>query len=356
MAKIPMRLGDGFLTEMTEAELKKDIEDGVQDAVTKARVPPLAEDEMKHLFDVYSRTEKFVAIEPGKEVVISHDEGTAKLTAGPSGGAGAALDIGRTTALQIYERLFASDTAELAHLDYSFKPIKSILGDEQVAAEEALLAVTIPVFYGCMPNLGLYTEPDGPYPNPIDFITEGKLEEARAAAEQMIEAGYKDMIYVAGGMTEAGVDCINFDTVGAAGDYDFIAGLRAVETLKKQHPEARVEMGMAGEFVLGIHGALEYDGERVAGMYPLQQLKALEKAGVDIFGPVVRIVTRKSCAWNQARNLTMLKPVCQEAKIPIHVEIAMGVGAVPLCTIPPIDAVSRATKSAIEILPSMDGI
>jgi len=356
MAKIPMRLGDGFLTEMTEAELKKDIEDGVQDAVTKARVPPLAEDEMKHLFDVYSRTEKFVAIEPGKEVVITHDEGTAKLTAGPSGGAGAALDIGRTTALQIYERLFASDTAELAHLDYSFKPIKSILGDEQVAAEEALLAVTIPVFYGCMPNLGLYTEPDGPYPNPIDFITEGKLEEARAAAEQMIEAGYKDMIYVAGGMTEAGVDCINFDTVGAAGDYDFIAGLRAVETLKKQHPEARVEMGMAGEFVLGIHGALEYDGERVAGMYPLQQLKALEKAGVDIFGPVVRIVTRKSCAWNQARNLTMLKPVCQEAKIPIHVEIAMGVGAVPLCTIPPIDAVSRATKSAIEILPSMDGI
>ena len=356
MAKIPTRLGDGSIAEMTEAEIMKDIEEGVQDAVTKARVPPLTEDEMKHLCEVYSRTERFVAIEPGKEVVISHDEGTAKLTAGPSGGAGAALDIGRVTALQIYERLFASDTAELAHLDYSFKPIKSILGDEQVTAEEALSAVTIPVFYGCMPNLGLYTVPDGPFANPIDFITEGKLEEARAAAEEMIEAGYKDMIYIAGGMTEAGIDCINFDTVGAAGDYDFIAALRAVETLKKQHPEARVEMGMAGEFVLGIHGALEYDGERVAGMYPLQQLKALEKAGVDIFGPVVRIVTRKTCVWNQARNLAMLKPVCQEAKIPIHVEIAMGVGAVPLCTVPPIDAVSRATTSAIEILPSMDGI
>lgn len=356
MAKIPVRMGDGSLVEMTESEIMKDVEDGVQDAVTKAKVPPLTEDEMKHLCEVYSRRERFVAIEPGKEVVITHDEGTAKLTAGPSGGAGAALDIGRTTALLIYERLFASDTAELAHLDYSFKPIKSILGDEQVAAEEALLATTIPIFYGCMPNLGLYTAPDGPYPNPIDFITEGKLKEARAAAEEMIEAGYKDMVYIASGMTEAGIDCINFDTVGAAGDYDFIAALRAVETLKKEHPEARVEMGMAGEFVLGIHGDLSYAGERVAGMYPLKQLKALEKAGVDIFGPVVRIVTRKSCAWNQARNLAMLKPVCQEATIPIHVEIAMGVGAVPLCTVPPIDAVSRATKSAIEILPSMDGI
>jgi lysyl-tRNA synthetase class I len=36
-----------------------------------------------------------------------------------------------------------------------------------------------------------------------------------------------------------------------------------------------------------VHGEIAYDGKRLAGMFPHQQLKVAETAGVDIFGPVV---------------------------------------------------------------------
>ena len=61
---------------------------------------------------------------------------------------------------------------------------------------------------------------------------------------------------------------------------------------------------MAGEFVMGMHGKLKYAGERLAGMYPHQQVKVAEKAGANIFGPVVNTNSNKSFAWNicQSRN------------------------------------------------------
>ncbi len=51
---------------------------------------------------------------------------------------------------------------------------------------------------------------------------------------------------------------------------------------------------MAGEFVLGMHGRLEYDGVRLAGLWPKDQLLLAQKAGVTIFGPVVNVNTGKS--------------------------------------------------------------
>lgn len=49
MAKTFQRFGDGYLYEMTEAELKRDVEEGTEDAAERAKVPPLSEDEMKHM-------------------------------------------------------------------------------------------------------------------------------------------------------------------------------------------------------------------------------------------------------------------------------------------------------------------
>ena len=84
---------------------------------------------------------------------------------------------------------------------------------------------------------------------------------------------------------------------------------------------------MAGEFVLGMHGDLFYDDERLAGMYPHEQVKMAEKAGVTIFGPVCNTNTNESTPWNLSRAITFMKACCEAANIPVHVNMGMGVGA-----------------------------
>ncbi len=349
MAKILQRFGDGYLQEMTEAELKRDIEEGTKDAAERAKVPPLCEDEIKRMFDIYSFPRRFVSVEPGNEIVLSHDGGTIKLNVGVSSGAGHGLDIGRRLCTEIYERVLGSDTMDFGHVDYSFKPAKNILADEQQDMEQTVLSTIIPIYYGAMPNLGSYTQPDGPFRNPTILLTEGKIEEAREACEEIVEAATRDMVYIASGLYEAGADGVNFDTTGALGDADFLAGLRASEILRKKYPGIFIEMGMAGEFILGIHGGLTYDGVRLAGLYPHQQVKLAAKAGVNIYGPVVNTNTRRSCAWNVARVVTMVKACVENAEIPVHPNMGMGVGGSPLTNIIASDAVSRGSTTVVEI-------
>ena len=43
-----------------------------------------------------------------------------------------------------------------------------------------------------------------------------------------------------------------------------------------------------------------------------------------MFGPVVNIDTGKSCAWNMARALTLIKPCMAEATIPIHPNVHLA--------------------------------
>jgi len=69
----------------------------------------------------------------------------------------------------------------------------------------------------------------------------------------------------------------------------------------------------------------------------------------------VNTSTSKSCAWNLARALTFLKPCVETSNIPIHVNMGMGVGAVPVTDHPPVDAVSRASTAMVEIL-RLDGL
>jgi dimethylamine--corrinoid protein Co-methyltransferase len=127
--------------------------------------------------------------------------------------------------LQIYERMLGADTMEMGHMDYSYKPAKNIMWIEQPVFEQALLVTIPPLFYGAMPNLGLYTKPDGPCSNPMELLPQGKISEARETQEEMIEHALKDMVYVGSLMYESGADGINFDTTAAAGDADFLATL-----------------------------------------------------------------------------------------------------------------------------------
>jgi len=213
----------------------------------------------------------------------------------------------------------------------------------------------VPLFYGAMPNLGFYSQPDGPHPNPSELLPLGKIAAARESHEKSIEDAVKDIVYVASAMYESGADGINMDTTGAAGDPDFLAGLKAAEILKEKYPDICIELGMAGEFILGLHGELEYHGDRLAGMYPHDQVKLAEKAGFTIFGPVVNIKTSRSIPWNLSRAITFTKACCEVANIPIHANMGMGVGGVPMNAHPPIDIVSRASKAMVEIC-RLDGL
>ncbi len=225
---------------------------------------------------------------------------------------------------------------------------------EQQEYENALLSTIIPVFYGAMPNLGLYYSPDGPFGNPSDLLPMGKIKEALEAQEKAVEHATRDMVYVSEQLASIGCDGINFDTTGAAGDPDFKATLHAIEHLKKSTNLA-VQVGMAGEFVLGMHGDLEYDGQRLAGLYCHKQVKLVEKAGGDIFGPVVNTKPSKTMAWNLARAVTFVKACVEESTIPIHVNMGMGVGGSPVFETPPMDSVSRASKAMVEIA-KVDGL
>ena len=165
-----------------------------------------------------------------------------------------------------------------------------------------------------------------------------------------MEHATRDMVYVGEGMLEAGADGMDFDTTGGAGDADFLSTLRAVAWVREHYPRAGVELGMAGEFVIGVHGELTWDGRRLAGLWPKEQLEVCQDAGVTVFGPAVNINTGKSCAWNTAYSLTVIRPCMDVARIPVHPNVGQGVCGVPVNGYPGEDASSRAAKAHVEVL------
>lgn len=353
MAKHLTRRGDGALIEMSAEELMREFEEGTRDAADRGKIPALDQEDLDKLLSIFTDPNRFVSVEPGNEVPLTHDIGTLRVM-GDQGNSGVGIPLGRVQGIQVHERAFCADTMELGHIDYSFKPVKPVIAMEQQELENALLVTILPLFYGAMPNLGLYYSPDGPFGNPSDLMPAGKIKEALEAQEGAVEHAVRDMIYISERLWEVGCDGINFDTTGAAGDADFKATLHAVEHLKK-NTNLCVEVGMAGEFVLGMHGGLEYEGRRLAGLYCHQQVELVEMAGADIFGPVVNTKPSKSMPWNVARAVTFVKATVEKANIPIHVNMGMGVGGSPIFETPPIDSVSRASKAMVEIA-RVDGL
>ncbi len=347
-------MGDGKRVIMTKEQIINDIHAGIADAADMAGVPDLKADEVDLLFEIISDKNRIVGVEPGKEVVLTYDIGQLDFT-GDNGNSGNGIDVGRRESALLHERALGGDTFELAHADYSIKPVKPIISNEMQAMEEIQSEIIIPFFYGAMPNSGLYYAPDGPYGNPADLMREFKIEEAMQAAEFTAEHLARDIEYVSTRMVAAGADGFNFDTTASAGDADFVGTLKGVEMLRKACPKTYIMVGMAGESVMGIHGSIEYKGEVVAGKYPHQQVKLAEKAGANVFGPVVNTNTSKSLAWNMSRSVTFVKECIRVAKIPCHVNMGMGVGGIPMWETAPNDAVTRCNKAMVEIA-KVDGV
>jgi dimethylamine--corrinoid protein Co-methyltransferase len=323
---------------MTPAQIRDDLLAGTELGARRAKAPPLTDAEIDHLLDIFTSESKFSAVDIGDEVCLSID-GSGNLDAGT-----------RLDELVAYQNHHGADILELFNLDYSYKAIKTILSFEAQAMKTAQLNVVAPLQYGAMPDLGRYSVPDGPIPNWSELLPMGRIEEARDAQVAAIDHAVGDMVFVAEGMWEAGADGMDFDTAGAAGDGDFLATLTAVETIRSRYPDIGIELGMASEYVLGMHGELTYKGRRLAGMWPKAQLEVAQEAGATVFGPAVNVNTTQSIAWNVARACTIIKPCMEVARIPVHPNVGMGVGGVPMSPYPPADAVSRVSRALVDVL------
>ena len=343
MGKFFTRMGDGEGLWMTEDEIRADVEAGIEHAVKRGKAEPLTKEETDYLVEILTMPEKNVSVERGFEGVTTFDAGTLKLPIR------AAVPVDRMTTLMIHERILCSDTMELCNTDYSYKMVKNIAPEEAMQMEQAQQNLIMPVYYGAMPNMGLYTKPDGPYDNWSELLPNGKIAEAMASQEGAAAQCTEDMVFICSLMAESGACGVQFDTAGASGDADLLAALDAAKVISEKYPDTSIAMGMANEFTLGMHGRLEFEGDKLAGQYPRQQVKTCAKAGVKTFGAVINTNSSESFAWNLARSVTFVKDCTNVAEIPVLVNVGMGVGGIPLTNVAPTDATTRASKTMMEI-------
>jgi len=338
-----MRMGDGSIVHMTEAEIRADIGEGIQDAVSRGKIDPLTPEEVEHLYRIVTMPGAVVGVEHGMQIVTSNDSGSDKLSTK------CGLPISRDVNAMIHERVLGGDSVDIGYSDYNYKTVKGVAKREATVLKQALNHTTMPLFYGAMPNLGFYTKPDGPVDNWAVLLPEGKVKEAMAAQEEAVDHAVRDIVYVAEQMNDVGADAFMLDTSGAAGDADFLVALKSTEIIRDKFPDMPVEIGMAGEFVLGMHGKLKYNDVRLAGLYPHKQVKLVEQAGASIFGVVINTNCNRSFPWNIARVCTFVKACTDVAEIPVHANVGMGVCGVPMCENLPSDVVSKADKALVEI-------
>lgn len=346
--QILTRMGDGERLWMTSSDVKADIQDGTADAADRGGIPEISDEEKQQLFNIIADPSRIVSVSPGEEVIVSDDGCTMSFYSGQDGG-GVGIPLSRQQAILTYERACGADSTSMGHSDYSYKPVKPIINFETGEYYNTSMVTTAPLFYGAQPNMGLYSQPDGPCPNPGELLPLGKIKEARESQEQAAEYLKDDLVFIGKRLAEVGLEGLNFDTCGSAGDADFLAALQAVEELKKAVPDLPILMGASGEFILGMHGEVTFDGKRLAGLYPQDQVRVVETAGADIFGLAINTSTSESVAWNLARAVTFLKAASAASDIPIHANVGMGVCGIPMMEQPPIDAVTRVSKALVQI-------
>lgn len=342
------RMGDGERVRLPAEQVRDDILRGTRDAAERAKIPELTDEDCENLFDIIADPSKVVSVSPGEEVVVT-DDAVSMLFYADQENSGQGIPMSRTQAVLAYERACAADTISMGHTDYSYKQVKPIINYETQEYYTASQMTTAPFFYGSQPNMGLYFQPDGPYPNPAELLPQGKIDQALKAQETALEHLAADLVTIGREMNAVGCEGINFYTAASAGDADFKATLSAVEKLKALAPGMPIEVGMSSEFVMGMHGGITYKGQRLAGIYPHEQVKIVEEAGADIFGPAINVNTSKSIPWNLARAVTFVKATVAVADIPVHPNVGMGVCGVPMFEVPPVDAVTRASKSLVQI-------
>ena len=246
------RMGDGERIELDKEELRQELLDGTRDAAEKGKIPELTGSELEQLFEIIAEPGRIVSVPPGSELIVTDDGVAENLNASEADG-GAGIPMAALSCILTYERGIAADTASTGNEDYSSKPVKAVIDSEMQSYYTSSLSTTVPLFYGAQPNLGLYFQPDGPFPNPAELMPLGEIDAARKAQEDAAEVLKQDMIFVGKKLNEMGCEGLNFDTAASSGDADFHATLEAVRELKKSCPDMSLIVGMSSEFVLGMH-------------------------------------------------------------------------------------------------------
>lgn len=347
-SKITTRMGDGERIQSSASEVRAQIKAGTADAARRGRIPELTPDEQEKILAIMADPSRIVSVEPGQEVVVTDDGCSMSFYSGQDGG-GVGIPMSRMQAILACERACGADTTSMGHSDYSYKPVKPIINFEANEYYNISQHTTAPFFYGAQPNLGTYFQPDGPCPNAAELMPAGKIEEAQQSQELAAQMLEEDLVFVGKKLADVGLEGLNFDTCGSAGDADLMAALKALSTLKGLYPELPVILGTSAEFVIGMHGGVTFGETRLAGLYPHQLVKLAEQAGASIFGVAINTVTSQSVAWNLARATTFVKATTQSAAIPVHANVGMGVCGVPMLEEPPIDSVTRVSKTLVQI-------
>ncbi len=348
MQTITTSQGDGHRIELSHDELHKDITAGSEAAARMGKIDQLTPEDIEYMVDIFSQPDKIVSVRPGKEVVVT-DDGAGLMPSWGRPSAGHAIPISDHQSILMYERVCCGDTCGLGFPDYSYKPVKSAIGYARSHYKAISMLTTIPLIYGSQPNMGMYYHPTGPVESPSVYFRNFEFDKAKAAQEKAAGLMRRDILDVAESLYEIGCEAINLDTSASAGDAEFWGCLNVVEDMKAKMPDMPVEMGMAGEMVMGLHCELTYDGERLAGMFPHQQAKIAAKAGVDIFGIAVNSETDQSTPYNLARTVTFTKAATEESPIPVHANSGMGVGGMPMTLLPPVGCSTRCAKALVEI-------
>jgi dimethylamine--corrinoid protein Co-methyltransferase len=351
-------MSDGDRITMSETQIKEDLVAGMKNAADRGRVPELTSSELELLFEIIADRNRVVSVEPGEEVVLTDDVSCTRHIGDEGAAGGVGIPLSRLQAMLVHERSYAQDSVTFQVPFASggnVQRVKEKITIDMQVHETVSLLTTIPIFYEFAPALLWYFRPNGPYDNPAELLPQGKIRESREASEQAADRLTEDVVYIGKQMYSVGCDGLNLDTSASSGDAEFYSNLDTVSKLKQAAPNMAIEMGMSNEFIIGVHGEMTYDGKRLAGMFPHQQLKVAETAGVDIFGPVINTNCSKSFPWNLARAVTFVKETVSVSNIPIHVNAGMGVCGVPMQPIPPIDCVSRVAKAMVQIA-KIDGL
>ena len=212
-----LRMGDGKRIFLTKEKIMEEIEAGTANAADLGEIPTLNANEVDKLAEILMMPGKAVSVEQGMEVPVTHDIGTIRLD-GDQGNSGVGIPSSRLVGCMMHERAFGADTMELGHIDYSFKPVKPVVSNECQAMEVCQQNMIIPLFYGAMPNMGLYYTPDGPFENPGDLMKAFKIQKAWESMEHAAEHLTRDTIWIMQKLFASGADGVNFDTTAAAGD------------------------------------------------------------------------------------------------------------------------------------------
>lgn len=190
-----VRMGDGERVLMSPGQITEDLLAGTRDAAQRADIAALTSDELEQLFDIFADPSRIVSALPGQEVIVT-DDAVCILFYLDQDNSGQGIPMSRGQSVLAYERACAADTVSIGHTDCSYKQVKPIINFEKQEYHSASLMTTAPFFYGSQPNMGLYFQPDGPYPNPADLLPMRKICEAQEAQQDAAEHLRKDMVFI----------------------------------------------------------------------------------------------------------------------------------------------------------------